>query len=60
VPQAIIALFTWIGANGFTSAGVIREHHLRWRELKLAEEDFESVTLELQIPVARLEPVTIP
>ena len=54
VPQAIIALFTWIGANGFASAGAIRELHLRWRELELAEKDFEDVTLETQIPVAPL------
>ncbi|MGQ0603573.1 MAG: MerR family transcriptional regulator [Anaerolineales bacterium] len=57
VPQAIIALFTWIGANGFTSAGVIREHHLRWRELELTEKTVEAVTLEMQIPVVRLEEV---
>lgn len=57
VPQAIIALFTWIGANDFTSSGGIREYHLRWRELELAEEAFKDVTLEMQIPVARLEGV---
>ncbi len=55
VPQAIIALFTWIGANGFASAGVIREHHLHWRELELSDEAFENVTLEMQIPIAALE-----
>jgi DNA-binding transcriptional MerR regulator len=55
VPQAIIALLTWIGANGFTSAGTIREHHLRWRELELTEQVVENVTLEMQIPVAPLE-----
>lgn len=54
VPHAIIALFTWIGANGFTSAGVIHEYHLRWRELELSEAAFEDVTLEMQIPVVRL------
>jgi DNA-binding transcriptional MerR regulator len=57
VPQAIIALFTWIGANGFTSAGDIREYHLRWRELELADEEFHTVTLEMQIPVAQLETI---
>lgn len=53
VPHAIIALFTWIGANGLTSAGVIREHHLRWRELDLTDTTVEDVTLEMQIPVSR-------
>lgn len=55
VPQAIIALFTWIGANDFASAGVIRELHWHWRESELSEAAFENVTLEMQIPVARLE-----
>lgn len=54
VPQAIIALLTWIGANGFVTAGPIHEYHLRWRELDLAEKDFENVTLEVQIPVVPL------
>jgi DNA-binding transcriptional MerR regulator len=54
VPQAIIAVFAWIGASGLTSAGPIREHHLHWREMGLTDETFRQVTLELQIPVARL------
>lgn len=54
VTQAIIALFTWIGANGFTSVGAIREHHLRWREMELNETNYTQVTMEVQIPVARL------
>ena len=59
VPQAIIALFTWIGANGFTSAGNIQEYHLRWRELELTEKTVEDVTLEMQIPVAPLVKVKL-
>jgi len=54
VTQAIIALFTWIGANGLTSVGAIREHHLHWREMELNETNYTQVTMEVQIPVARL------
>jgi DNA-binding transcriptional MerR regulator len=54
VTQAIVALFAWIGANGLTSVGAIREHHLHWRECELTQENFTSVTMEVQIPVTRL------
>lgn len=53
VPNAIIALFTWIGANGLTSVGAIREHHLHWRERDLTDDNFRGVTMEVQIPVTR-------
>lgn len=49
VPQAIMALYRWIGENGYSSAGAYREIHLFWRELE--EPDFEHIALELQVPI---------
>lgn len=54
VTQAIVALFTWIGASDLTAVGAIREHHLHWRECDLTKENFQHITMEVQIPVARL------
>ena len=56
IPQAIIALFAWIGSNGYHSAGAIRELHLFGREVDMqTDEDYERpLVMEMQIPVARL------
>ena len=32
IPDALSALFAWIGENGYSSAGPYREMHLYWRE----------------------------
>jgi DNA-binding transcriptional MerR regulator/effector-binding domain-containing protein len=55
IPQAIIALFGWIGSNAYHSAGAIRELHLSGREVDMStEEDYAvPVVMEMQIPVAR-------
>lgn len=50
VTQAIVALFSWIDANGYVSNGAIREIHLFGAETVLVRD--EPVTLELQIPLA--------
>ena len=53
VTQAIAALFTWIGANGYTSSGAIREIHLFGPETGRVKD--QPVVLELQIPIEPLE-----
>jgi DNA-binding transcriptional MerR regulator len=49
VGQAITALFTWMGRNGYASAGSFREVHLFGKES--AKTGTEPVVVELQIPV---------
>jgi DNA-binding transcriptional MerR regulator len=58
IPEAIIALFDWIGRNGFHSAGPIREVHLFGREYDIPDDAaaFEAPrVLEIQVPVDRDE-----
>jgi len=52
VGQAMAALFTWIGSNGYTSTNPIRELHLFWSELD-KNVDFEEITVEIQIGVEK-------
>ncbi|BCL37575.1 MerR family transcriptional regulator [Nostoc sp. MS1] len=49
VTQAIAALFSWIGTNGYISSGAIREIHLFGPETKRVKD--QTVVLELQIPI---------
>ncbi|NJL38432.1 MAG: MerR family transcriptional regulator [Leptolyngbyaceae cyanobacterium SM1_4_3] len=49
VTQAIAALFTWIGTNGYTGSGAIREIHLFGPETVRVRD--EPVVIELQIPI---------
>lgn len=54
IPQAITALFAWVGANGYSTTGPYRELHLYGRENDLFRTDpanVESVLVEIQIPV---------
>ena len=51
VPQAISALFIWVGTNGYTASGPYREIHLFGRENDLT--DLEHITLEMQVPVEK-------
>ena len=54
IPQAIIALFGWIGANGYSTAGPYRELHLYGRENDLFRADssnVDSLLVEIQVPV---------
>lgn len=57
ITQAVAALFTWIGANGFTSSGAIREIHLFGSETSQVRD--QPVVIELQIPIAPLAPAVI-
>jgi DNA-binding transcriptional MerR regulator len=49
VTQAIAALFIWVGTNGYTSSGAIREIHLFGPETVRVRD--EPVVMELQIPI---------
>ena len=54
IPQAITALFGWIGANGYATAGPYRELHLYGRENDLFRADssnVDSLIVEIQVPV---------
>jgi len=54
IPRAIAALFGWIGANGYSTAGPYRELHLYGRENDLFRADpanVDSILLEIQVPV---------
>ena len=57
VPGAIVALFAWLGDNGYQSAGPVREIHLFGRENDVvdappdAQFNIHSVIMEMQIPV---------
>jgi len=55
IGQAMVALYTWIASHGYTSAGPYRELHLFWRELEIETEQFEHITVEVQIPIARAD-----
>lgn len=55
VPQVVINLYRWIGANGYTSAGTYREVHLFGRELDLfAGNAPEDAVFEILVPVDSL------
>ena len=51
IPGAVAALFAWVGENGYSSAGPMREVHHFGRELD--HEDYETLVIEVQIPVQR-------
>jgi DNA-binding transcriptional MerR regulator/effector-binding domain-containing protein len=55
VPDAIGALFAWIGENGYSPAGPYREIHVFWRENDLAVTPggLDSIVTELQLPVEK-------
>ncbi|HTP10420.1 MAG TPA: hypothetical protein VMP08_19335, partial [Anaerolineae bacterium] len=55
IGQAMVALYTWIAAHGYTSAGPYRELHLFWRELEIETEQFKNVAVEVQIPIVPLD-----
>lgn len=55
IPDAIVALYSWVGRNGMQSAGPYRELHHGWRECQTPLEILShSVTLEIQLPVVPL------
>jgi effector-binding domain-containing protein len=54
IPMAIIAIFTWMGRNGYRSAGPIREIHLFGREIDIADDPADwgaPRVMEIQVPV---------
>lgn len=51
IPGAVAALFVWVGENGYSSAGPMREVHHFGRELD--HEDYDSFVIEMQIPVKK-------
>jgi DNA-binding transcriptional MerR regulator len=51
VNDAITALCQWAGDNGYMPVGAFREIHLFGRENDL--DDFNSVTIEMQLPVEK-------
>ena len=54
IPRAVAALFGWIGANGYATAGPYRELHLYGRENDLFRADpanVDSILVEIQVPV---------
>jgi len=53
VSEAIIALYSWMGLNRYTTGGPYRELHLFGREDELT--DTGSVLLEVQVPVLPLD-----
>jgi DNA-binding transcriptional MerR regulator len=53
ITQAVTALFTWIGTNGYTSHGAIREIHLFGPETVTVQN--QPVVIELQIPIQPLD-----
>lgn len=53
VGQAMTALFTWIGMNGYNSAGPIREIHLFWSELD-EDVNFDNIDVELQLAIEKI------
>lgn len=58
VPDAISALFAWIGENGYSAVGPYREIHHFWRENDIAASPggLKSVVVEMQLPVGRAVP----
>ncbi len=57
IPYAIIALFAWVGANGYSAAGPYREIHLYGRENELFRKDpasVGSIVVEIQLPVEKI------
>ena len=51
IPGAVAALFAWVGENGYSSAGPMREVHHFGRELD--HEGYDTLVIEVQIPVHR-------
>lgn len=54
IPQAVSALFAWVGENGYAASGAYREIHLFGRENDFIREDranLDSLVVEVQIPV---------
>ena len=54
IPRAVSALFGWIGANGYATAGPYRELHLYGHENELFRANaanVDSILVEIQVPV---------
>ncbi|GHO51481.1 MerR family transcriptional regulator [Ktedonospora formicarum] len=53
VPQGMVALYSWVIANGYQPAGTYREIHLFGREDD-PHTDYQHLTLEIQLPIAKV------
>jgi len=51
IPGAVAALFAWVGENGYSSVGPMREVHHFGRELD--HEGYQTFVIEVQLPVER-------
>lgn len=54
IPNAVAALFAWVGENGYSTSGAYREIHLFGRENDFIREDranLDSLVVEVQVPV---------
>jgi len=51
VGQAIVALYSWIAENDYSTDGAYREIHLYGRELDL--KNYDPITIEMQVPVKK-------
>ncbi len=49
LPQAMTALFAWVGSNHYRPNGTIREIHLSGREE--SDTDFSHILFEIQVPI---------
>jgi len=58
IPDALSALYAWIGENGYSAAGPYREIHHFWRENDKADVPggLDSAVVELQLPVGKPMP----
>nr|WP_237179203.1 MerR family transcriptional regulator [Paenibacillus sp. MMS18-CY102] len=56
VKHALLELFDWMGMNGYSPVGPVRELHLFGRENECADPD--NVIVELQVPIAANEGVS--
>lgn len=52
VPQGMIALYSWVSANGYQPADAYREIHLFGREDD-PHTDYQHLTLEIQLPIEK-------
>lgn len=55
IPDAIVALYAWVGIHGLQSAGAYREFHYGWRENQTPGPDLCNITLEIQLPVIPID-----
>ena len=56
IPQATVALLTWVGENGYSAAGPYREIHLYGRENDHYRDEatkLDAIVVEIQLPLQK-------